>query len=73
MRIGLEDLLRELSVQGSPEATIKGLQLELEKMQWRHNQEMVEMKQNVDLMLKEMKTNLEKETHMNWAYCHSRN
>merc|ERR1711936_930656 len=62
MRIGLEDLLRELSSQGSPEATIKGLQLELEKMQWRHNQEMVEMKQNVDMMLKDMKTNLEKET-----------
>merc|ERR1719219_1178899 len=62
MRIGLEDLLRELSAQGSPEATIKGLQLELEKMQWRHNQEMAEMKQNVDMMLKEMKTNLEKET-----------
>ena len=62
MRIGLEDLLRELSAQGSPEATIKGLQLELEKMQWRHNQEMAEMKQNVDMMLKDMKTNLEKET-----------
>ena len=62
MRIGLEDLLRELSAQGSPEATIKGLQLELEKMQWRHSQEMAEMKQNVDMMLKDMKTNLEKET-----------
>ena len=35
MRLGMEDLLRELSAQGSPEATIKGLQLELEKMQWR--------------------------------------
>lgn len=61
MRIGLEDLLRELSSQGSPEATIKGLQLELEKMQWRHNQEVSEMKQNVDMMLKEMKGNIEKE------------
>merc|ERR1711892_1343446 len=61
MRIGLEDLLRELSSQGSPEATIKGLQLELEKMQWRHNQEVAEMKQNVDMMLKEMKGNIEKE------------
>merc|ERR1719474_2598250 len=61
MRIGLEDLLRELSSQGSPEATIKGLQLELEKMQWRHNQEVAEMKQNVDMMLREMKGNIEKE------------
>ena len=62
MRLGMEDLLRELSAQGSPEATIKGLQLELEKMQWRHSQEMVEMKQSVDTMLKDMKTSLEKET-----------
>ena len=62
MRIGLEDLLRELSAQGSPEATIKGLQLELEKMQWRHNQEMAEMKQNVEMMIKDIKSNLEKET-----------
>merc|ERR1712123_152142 len=60
MRIGVEGLLRELSSQGSPEATIKGLQLELEKMQWRHNQEVSEMKQNVDMMLKEMKGNIEK-------------
>ena len=62
MRLGMEDLLRELSAQGSPEATIKGLQLELEKMQWRHSQEMVEMKQSVDSMMKDMKTSLEKET-----------
>ena len=62
MRQGLEELLKELSAQGSPEATIQGLQLELEKMQWRHNQELSEMKQNVDIMLKDMKSNLEKET-----------
>ena len=35
MRQNLEDLFKDLSQQGSPEATIKGLQLELEKMQWR--------------------------------------
>jgi len=61
MRAGLEELLRELSSQGSPEATIKGLQLEMERMAWRHQQEMAEMKQQVDLMIKEMKNNLEKE------------
>jgi len=61
MRMGLEDLLREMSAQGSPQATIKGLQLELEKMSWRHQQEMAEMKQNVDIMMKEMKSNIEKE------------
>ena len=52
MRMGLEDVLRDLSAQGSPEATIKGLQLEIEKMKWRHSQEMSEMKQNVDMMMK---------------------
>ena len=62
MRLGLEELLRELSAQGSPEATIKGLQLEMEKMQWRHSQEMAEMKQSVDMMLKDMKTSMEKDT-----------
>jgi len=62
MRIGLEEILRELSAKGSPEATIKGLQLEMEKMQWRHTQEISEMKQNVDVMLKDMKSNLERET-----------
>ena len=61
MRMGLEDLLREMSAQGSPQATIKGLQLELEKMSWRHQQELTEMKQNVEIMMKDMKSNLEKE------------
>ena len=61
MRMGLEELLREMSAQGSPQATIKGLQLEIEKMAWRHQQEMAEMKQNVDIMMKDMKSNLEKE------------
>merc|ERR1719400_2986142 len=46
MRQNLEDLFKDLSQQGSPEATIKGLQMELEKMQWRHNQEMAEVKHN---------------------------
>jgi len=62
MRHGIEEILRELSSQGSPEATIKGLQLELEKMQWRHQQEMAEVKQNIDLMLKDMKSNMAKES-----------
>lgn len=61
MRMGLEDLLREMSAQGSPQATIKGLQLELERMSWRHQQEIQEMKQNVEHMMKEMKANIEKE------------
>merc|ERR1719391_1570563 len=62
MRQNLEDLFKDLSAQGSPEATIKGLQLELEKMQWRHQQEMAEVKQNIDIMIKEMKANIAKES-----------
>merc|ERR1719327_1683533 len=31
-------------------------------MQWRHSQEMAEMKQSVDMMLKDMKTSMEKDT-----------
>jgi len=61
MRSGLEELLRDLSAQGSPEATITGLKLEMEKMAWRHSQEMAEMKQQVDIMVKDMKSSLEKE------------
>ena len=61
MRLGLEELLRELSAQGSPEATIKGLQLEMEKMQWRHQQELAEVKHNADLVLMEMRQSMEVE------------
>ena len=39
-------MLRDLSSLGNAEATIKTLQLELEKLQWRHNQELAEMKHN---------------------------
>ena len=61
-RHGIEEILRDLAGQGSPEATIKGLQLELEKMQWRHQQELTEVKQNIEVMMKEMKANLTKES-----------
>ena len=61
MRQNLEDLFKDLSQQGSPEATIKGLQLELEKMQWRHQQEMAEMKHNTDLIMMEMRNSLEQD------------
>ena len=61
MRHSLEDLFRDLSGQGSPEATIKGLQLELEKSQWRHQQELAEVKHNADLILMEMRQSMEVE------------
>jgi len=61
MRGSLEELFKEMSQQGSPEATIKGLQLELEKMQWRHQQEMAEVKHNADLILMEMRGSMDQE------------
>jgi hypothetical protein len=57
----LEDLFHDLAQQGSPEATIKGLQLECEKMAWRHQQELAEVKHNADLVLMEMRGTLEQE------------
>lgn len=61
MRQNLEDLFKDLAQQGSPEATIKGLQMELEKMQWRHQQELAEVKHNADLILMEMRGSMEQE------------
>ena len=69
MRQNLEDLFKDLSQQGSPEATIKGLQLELEKMQWRHNQEMAEVKHNADLILMEMRASMEQDKQRAIADC----
>jgi len=61
MRNSLEELFKDMSHQGSHEAMIKGLQLELEKMQWRHQQEMAEVKHNADLILMEMRGSMEQE------------
>ena len=51
LRTTVEEILRDLSNIGSPAATIKSLQIELEKLQWRHNQEMAEMKHNTGMWL----------------------
>ena len=60
MRHSLEDMFREVGT-ASPEATIKGLQMELEKMQWRHQQELAEVKHNADLILMELRQSMEAE------------
>ena len=62
MRHGIEEILRELSAQGSAEATIKGLQLEMERIKWRHQQELAEVKANIDNMLKDMKAKITNES-----------
>ena len=61
MRLTLEDVFREMSAQGSAEAQVKTLQLELEKMQWRFTHEMTESKRNADLVLAEMRASMEAE------------
>merc|ERR1719189_2730484 len=61
MRGTLEELFKELSTQGSPEATIKALQIEMEKMQWRHQQELAEVKHNADLLMMELRQSVETE------------
>merc|ERR1719474_1231138 len=69
MRQNLEDLFKDLAQQGSPEAQIKGLQMELEKMQWRHQQELAEVKHNADLILMEMRASLEQDKQRAIADC----
>ena len=61
LRGTLEDLFREMAAQGSLEAQVKALQLEMEKMQWRHQQELSEAKHNTDLILLEMRQAMEGE------------
>ena len=46
---------------GDPEAVIKRLQQECEKIEWRHQQEVSEMKHNADLIIMEMRSTMEKE------------
>ena len=61
MRENLESVFQGLSQLGSPEATIKGLQLELEKMKWLHQQELAQVKRSAEIFLTEMKTSMEQD------------
>merc|ERR1711997_763717 len=61
MRGTLEELFKELSSQGSPEATIKALEIEMEKRVYRHQQELAEVKHNADLLMMELRQTMEAE------------
>ncbi|XP_066969006.1 MYND-type zinc finger-containing chromatin reader ZMYND8 isoform X2 [Macrobrachium rosenbergii] len=61
MRATLEDVLGGLVGTGTPEARLAALQLELERTSWRHQQELAEVRHNADVMLVEMRANLEAE------------
>ncbi|RXG72985.1 Cell division cycle-associated protein 7 [Armadillidium vulgare] len=61
MRTSLEEVLGGLVGLGTPEARLGALQLELERCNWRHQQEIIEVRHNADVMLVEMRANLEAE------------
>lgn len=61
MRNSLEEVLGGLIGVGTPEARLAALQLELERCNWRHQQELIEVRHNADVMLVEMRANLEAE------------
>ncbi|XP_047736969.1 uncharacterized protein LOC108677761 isoform X2 [Hyalella azteca] len=63
MRASLEEVLSGLVVAGTPEARVAALQLELERSNWRHQQEVMEVRHNSDIMLGEMRASLEAEKH----------
>ena len=51
MRATLEDVLLNLAGTGTPEAKLAALQLDLEKTNWRHQQEIIEVIVNLILLL----------------------
>ncbi|EEB10899.1 zinc finger and mynd domain-containing protein, putative [Pediculus humanus corporis] len=59
MKTAIENLLRELSNQGSLEAKYKLLILEMEKLQWKHQQEISELKQRSEKTLMELRNTLQ--------------
>ena len=69
MRKNLEDLFKDMASQGSPEAKVKAMQIEMEKMQWTHQQELSEVKHNADLILMEMRASMEQEKQRSIVDC----
>ena len=61
MRNSLEEVLAGLISLGTPEARLAALQLELERCNWRHQQEVIEIRHNADVMLVEMRANMDAE------------
>ncbi|XP_078664598.1 MYND-type zinc finger-containing chromatin reader ZMYND8-like isoform X3 [Branchiostoma floridae x Branchiostoma belcheri] len=56
-----QQMWADLGRRGDNLATVKHLQLEVEKLSWRHRQEMAEMKHNMELTMAEMRQSLELE------------
>ncbi|KAK7864852.1 hypothetical protein R5R35_012493 [Gryllus longicercus] len=58
MQQAIEEMLRDMCNAGNVEASTKMLQLELEKVHWRYQQEIAELKHNTDLLLVEMRASM---------------
>ena len=50
----LKDVIADVSTQGSPEAAIKGLHMEMDKRQRHHQKEIDKVKHNANLTVTEM-------------------
>lgn len=61
LKKSLRDTFADLENEETPDNTIKKLQIECEKLQWRHQQELNEMKHNADLVIMEMRSTMEQE------------
>lgn len=62
----MEEALREAAnsqddLADNHQATVHFLQLQIERMRWQHQQQLAELKHNMDLTLKEMRASLEAE------------
>jgi len=61
LKQNLGETFADVTEQENPEAVIKRLQLECEKLQWRHQQELAEVKHNADLVIMEMRQAMDQE------------
>jgi len=55
------ETLSDIKEKNDPDSVVKALQMECEKQQWRHQQELAEMKHNADLVIMEMRATMEQD------------
>lgn len=59
----LSESLQDLNVAGSPEAKIRSLELEVESLKYKHQEEMQEFKKNITIVLKDIQKSFAEEKH----------
>ncbi|XP_026273331.1 protein kinase C-binding protein 1 isoform X1 [Frankliniella occidentalis] len=60
----LKDCLSDMGNKGSLEAQIRCLQLDIEHMQWQHQQEIEELRHNTELVISEVKDRMKVESQL---------